>query len=236
MVRASLACYDIAVAYGTPFISGKDSLNNEYVDVNTGKKIAIPGTLLISAIAVMEDVRNSVTMDFKGEGNPIYVIGRTLNEMGGSMYLKLSNVIGNTVPRVDAKKAKKMFDRMHKAMKAGLIRSCHDCSEGGLGVVLAEMAFAGGIGANVYLDKVSRSGDVDRDDYVLFSESNSRFVVEVDKKHRAKFETFFKGYDVSNIGETFGSKLMVTGLDNRVVIREDINKLKDSWQRPLRNP
>ena len=236
MVRASLACYDIAVAYGTPFISGKDSLNNEYVDVNSGKKIAIPGTLLISAIAVVEDVRDSVTMDFKAEGNLIYIVGRTLNEMGGSIYLKLNNAIGNTVPRVDAKKAKKIFDKMHKAMKAGMIRSCHDCSEGGLGVAIAEMAFAGGIGANIYLDKVERSGDVNRDDYVLFSESNSRFIVEVEKKNQGKFETLYKGFEISNIGETFGSKVMVYGLDNRVVVSEDINRLKDSWQKPLRNP
>ncbi|MFH1074123.1 MAG: phosphoribosylformylglycinamidine synthase subunit PurL [Candidatus Firestonebacteria bacterium] len=236
MVRASFACYDIAVAYGTPFISGKDSFNNEYVDVNTGKKTAIPGTLLISAIAVMEDVRDSVTMDFKAEGNLVYIAGRTYDEMGGSVYLKLNNEIGNTVPKVDAKKAKKIFDRMHKAMKLGIIKSCHDCSEGGMGVALAEMAFAGGMGANIYLDKVVRSGDLNRDDYILFSESNSRFIVEIDKKHKAKFETLFKGIEISNIGETSGDKLRVYGLDNRVVISEDINKLKESWQAPLRNP
>lgn len=236
MVRASLACYDIAMAYGTPFISGKDSLNNEYVDVSTGDKVAIPGTLLISAISVMEDVRDAVTMDFKAEGNSIYVIGTTHNEMGGSVYFKLKNELGNTVPKVDGKTAKKIFAKLHKAIKLGLVKSCHDCSEGGLGVALAEMAFAGGTGVDVCLDKVKRSGDVNRDDYVLFSESNSRFVVELEKKHQAKFENLFKEIEISNIGQTGGDKVMIYGLDNRLVISEDINVLKESWQKPLRTP
>jgi len=184
----------------------------------------------------MEDVRDSVTMDFKAEGNLIYCVGRTFNEMGGSIYFKLNKAVGNTVPHVDAKKAKKIFDKMHKAMKLGIIKSCHDCSEGGIGVAAAEMAFAGGMGANIYLDKVKRTGDVSRDDYLLFSESNSRFLVEIEKKHQAKFEKLFKDSDISNIGQTGGEKLMVYGLDNKVVINEHPDKLKESWQKPLRNP
>ena len=236
LVRASLACYDIATVYGTPFISGKDSLNNEYMDGSTGKKIAIPGTLLVSSICVMDDIRNCVTMDFKKEGNLVYLVGKTFVELGGSVYLKNNGYIGNTVPRVNAVNAKKIFDRMFKAVKKGLVRSCHDCSEGGLGAALADMSFAGGMGANVYLDKVVRSGDLLRDDYILFSESNTRFVVEVEKKNRKKFEALFKGLAVSNIGSTYGEHLIVHGKDGRVVLNEDIKKLKESWQAPLRNP
>ena len=236
LVRASLACYDIAMAYGTPFISGKDSLNNEYADSKTGKKVAIPGTLLISSICIVEDIRSCVTMDFKKEGSLIYLVGETFNEMGGSVYLKNNGYTGNTVPKVNAVQAKKLFDRMFKAMQQGLVRACHDCSEGGLGVALAEMAFAGGLGANVYLDKVIKAPDLKRDDFILFSESNTRFVVEIEKKNSRKFETLFKNFAAANIGTINGERLIVHGEDGRVILSEDINKLKEAWQRPLRNP
>ena len=236
LVRASRACYDIATVYGTPFISGKDSLNNEYADVNSGKKIAIPGTLLVSSICVLEDIRVCVTMDFKKEGNLVYLVGRTFDEMGGSVYLKNNGFIGNTVPRVNAVNAKKIFSLMHKAIKQGFVRACHDCSDGGLGTALAEMAFAGGLGANIYLDRVPGVAGLAREDYILFSESNTRFLVEVEKKNRKKFEALFRKFPAANIGITYGERLVVHGLDGRAVVSEDIKKLKEAWQSPLRDP
>ncbi len=167
----------MSLAYGVPFISGKDSLNNEFEF--EGKIISIPHTLLISAIGVMDDVKKTVSMDLKSIGDSIYIIGVTGNDLGGSEYFAAHNAIGNNVPRVDPQQARKIMEALSAAMDKGLVRACHDCSEGGLGVAIAEMAFAGGLGATIYLKSVPRTGPIYRNDYILFSESNSRFLVEV---------------------------------------------------------
>ncbi|MDD5662440.1 MAG: phosphoribosylformylglycinamidine synthase subunit PurL [Candidatus Omnitrophica bacterium] len=181
LVRCAQGCYATALGFGTPFISGKDSLYNEY-SVH-GRSRAIPGTLLISAISVMDDVRKAVSMYAKKAGNLIYAVGQTFEELGGSHYYDLSGAIGNSVPKVNVKKAKFIFDILSKASAKGLVRSMHDCSEGGLGVALAEMAFSGGLGINVFLSSVPYAGER-RNDYVLFSASNSRFIVEVEKEKK----------------------------------------------------
>ncbi len=145
LVLAAQACHDVALAYGTPFISGKDSLNNEHT--HDGKSLSIPPTLLISAIGQVKDVRSCVTMDLKEPGNVLLLLGLTRNEMGGSLWCQLHAQEGGRVPRVDAGTGKMLVKAVHAAILRGLLRSCHDLSEGGLAVALAEMAFAGGLGA-----------------------------------------------------------------------------------------
>ncbi|MEA3253573.1 MAG: phosphoribosylformylglycinamidine synthase subunit PurL, partial [Chloroflexota bacterium] len=186
LVRAAQACYDMATVYGTPFISGKDSLNNEFEW--EGRIISIPHTLLISAISVMEDVNQAISMDFKQAGDLIYLIGSTSNELGGSEYLKARGFTGNKVPRVNAPMAKELMDKLSKASEKGIVSACHDLSEGGLGIAIAEMAFAGGIGARINLKAVPLGEPIDRDDLILFSESNSRFLVEIAPECRGEFE------------------------------------------------
>ena len=149
LIEAAQACYDIAKIYETPFVSGKDSLYNEFE--YEGKIIAIPHTLLISAMGIMEDVKRSVSMDFKQAGDLIYVVGETKNEMGGSAYLDTKGFIGNSVPKVEPVKAKNLMEKLSQASEKGLVKACHDCSEGGIGVAAAEMAFAGGLGAAISL-------------------------------------------------------------------------------------
>ncbi|MDZ7372571.1 MAG: phosphoribosylformylglycinamidine synthase subunit PurL [candidate division KSB1 bacterium] len=233
LVRAAQACYDVAKAYGTPFISGKDSLNNEFaVD---GDSIAIPGTLLISALAVMPDVRKAVSMDLKEPGNLLYVVGVTRPELGGSHYWSLWGYVGNSVPKVDLELAPRIFDALSAATAQGLVRACHDCSEGGLGVALAEMAFAGGLGAAVDLRKVPTEGDVHRNDWILFAESNTRFVVEIRPDARDRFERLLRGIPYACIGwVTSEGTLRITGLHGRPVVEENVDALKESWQRPFR--
>ena len=153
LVRASFACYDIAKVYQTPFISGKDSLNNEYFNTELNKRVSIPPTLLISAICVMKDVRKAVSMDVKSAGNLIYIAGTTYNELGGSRYYESKGFIGNNVPVVRPEMGKKIMSNLHEAITGGFVRACHDCSEGGLAVALSEMAFAGGLGMKIYLKK-----------------------------------------------------------------------------------
>ncbi len=144
LVRANKALYDYCKAFGVPLISGKDSMKNDYLI--GGTKISIPPTLLISCLGKIDDVRKAVTMDAKRTGDLVYILGETLEELGGSEYYASRGFIGNRGPTVDAKKALDLYRRLHRAIQEGLIRSCHDCSDGGLGVAMAETAFAGGLG------------------------------------------------------------------------------------------
>jgi phosphoribosylformylglycinamidine synthase II len=233
LVRAAQACYDTAVVYGTPFISGKDSLYNEY---ETGKEsICIPPTLLISAMAVMDDVRRAVSMDCKQAGNLIYIVGATFRELGGSHYYAVHGYTGNRVPKVYPEKGKKLMDALAAATGKGLVKACHDLSEGGIGVAAAEMAFAGGLGVFIKLGNVPLGEAIDRDDFILFSESNTRFLAEVAPEDKAAFEREMDGVDFAQIGEVTGSKKFeVYGRGGAKVISADIAVLKEAWQRPLR--
>ena len=233
LVRAAQACYDIARVYGTPFVSGKDSLYNEY---ETGKEsICIPPTLLISAMAVMDDVGKAVTMDCKQAGNLIYIVGITYNELGGSHYYANRGYIGNSVPKVHPEKGKALMNALSAAIKNGLVKACHDLSEGGIGVAAAEMAFAGGLGMNISLKNVPLAESIDRDDYILFSESNTRFLVEIAPKDKLAFEKAMAGIDFAEIGEvTKSKKLEVYGRNGKAIVKADIDELKEAWQKPLR--
>jgi phosphoribosylformylglycinamidine synthase len=234
LVRAAEGCYKTAVGYQVPFISGKDSLYNEYAQ--GGESIAIPGTLLISAIGIMDDVRKAVTMDLKKAGNLIYCVGRTKDEMGGSIYLDTDRgVLGDTVPKVNMPLGRKIFAGLFAAAKKELIRSMHDCSEGGIGAALSEMAFAGGLGVEAHLAQVPYQGQGKRDDTILFSESNSRFLVEVDHRNQKRFEHLMKGLPCGLIGGVQKSaEVVIHGVDQKVCVRLPLAELKEAWQRPLR--
>jgi len=233
LVRAAYGCYDIAKALGVPFVSGKDSLYNEYT-VNH-KSLAIPGTLLISAICVLEDTSNVVSMYAKEAGDLIYVVGQTYDELGGSHYYDLSGAIGNSVPKVNPEKSKLIFNALSKASSSGLARAMHDCSDGGIGVACAEMAFAGGLGMEIFLAEAPyKASGNKRNDFILFSESNSRFIVEVPRKNQKEFEKIIKGLPFGLIGCVSPRKeFKVHGLDGEVCIKAGISSLKESWQKPL---
>jgi len=233
LVRAAQACYDMAIAYETPFISGKDSLNNEFE--SNGKRISIPHTLLISAISVMEDVNRAVSMDFKKAGDLIYIAGTTQDELGGSEYFRTRGFIGNNVPKVNPQLGKRLMDSLSLATEKGLVRACHDCSDGGIGVAIAEMAFAGGLGATISLKSVPLGEPIDRGDFILFSESNSRFLVEVAPESKDEFEQVMSGTSLAAIGQVTDSEVLeVYGVDGRKVVATPIIELKEAWQKPLR--
>ena len=231
LVRANMAIFDITTVYGVPCISGKDSMKNDYSIGRT--KISVPPTLLYSVIGKIPDVRKAVTMDAKRPQDLVYILGETRDELGGSEWFAKQGAIGNKIPKVDAQKALKLYRALHKAIKAGLVASCHDCSDGGLAVALAETAFAGGLGLNVDLRDVPYRGKK-RDDFVLFSETASRFVVTIAPKDQAGFEKLMKGNVAREIGFVTGDGLLnISGLSGRPVIREKISTLKSAWQKPL---
>ncbi|MEW5947616.1 MAG: phosphoribosylformylglycinamidine synthase subunit PurL [bacterium] len=232
LVRAARACRDVAATFLTPFISGKDSFYNEFTIGN--RSIAVPPTLLISAVGLIDDVRRCVSMDAKEPGNPVYVLGRTYDETGGSVYFRVRGYTGNKVPRVRARIAKEQMLALHRAINEGTVRACHDVSDGGLAVAFAEMAFAGGFGMTINSGKIPRDPLVTRNDTLLFSESNSRFVIEVDRKKEKRFREITAGLQCRKVGTvTAGGELIVLGLEAKPVIRAKLDSLKSSWKKPL---
>ncbi|NLF02212.1 MAG: phosphoribosylformylglycinamidine synthase subunit PurL, partial [Anaerolineales bacterium] len=206
LVRAAQGCHDAALSYGTPFISGKDSLNNEYVDPS-GHKRAIPPTLLISAMAIVPDVRQAITMELKQPGDLVYAVGETRPELGGSLYYRLHGALGASVPAPEPQAVESMR-ALHRAMQRGLVRACHDLSEGGLAVAAAEMVLAGRLGLDLALSDLPRSPDVREDAIALFSESNARFLVEVAPEHAAQFEATLAGRPAARIGRVNSERML----------------------------
>ena len=228
LVRAAQACRDVALAYRMPFISGKDSLNNEFR--HAGETIVIPPTLLISAMGRIADVRRCVSMDLKEPGNVLYLVGTTTADLGGSHLSLVTGQTGGSVPMIDAGLAPRLFAKVHEAIMAGLVRSCHDLSEGGLAVALAEMAFAGEIGVDV-TNLGGALGDVE----TLFAESPTRFVLEVPATKSAALRATFGDLPLTEIGRTVKEKrLRIAGTNGEWLLWTALDKLKEAWQAPLR--
>jgi phosphoribosylformylglycinamidine synthase II len=228
LVKACEACYDIATAFKTPFISGKDSLYNE------SPLGPVTPTLLITAVGIVPDIRSAVSMDTKAPGNLLYVIGDTYNELGGSEYYKLKGYLGNSVPKLHAVKARKTYYAFTKAIGEGVIKAAHDLSEGGLAVAAAEMALASNFGMDLDLKKLPVKA-VERNDFALFSESNSRFLVEIAQKDKETFETIMKGKIIAEMGKvTKNPSLTIKGLkESNPVVDAPVADLRESWKRTL---
>jgi phosphoribosylformylglycinamidine synthase len=226
LIYASRACYDVAKVYGTPFISGKDSLYNE------SPLGPITPTLLITGLGIVPDVRKAVTMELKESGNNLYLLGETKPELGGSEYYRLNRALGSSVPKLEPVKTLKSYNKLTEAIDRGLVRACHDLSEGGLAVAASEMAFTGDLGLEIDLQKVKTSSKM-RLDYVLFSESNGRFLVEVKPENNNLFEEMMNGTIHSKIGFVKKEKNLTINDSKSVVLNEDLTRLITSWKTPL---
>ncbi len=228
LVKACEACYEFAKAFESPFISGKDSLYNE------SPLGPVSPTLLITALGVIPDIRKAVSLDLKSPGNLVYVIGETFAELGGSEYYRLKGAVGKSVPTVRVSPAKQTMKAMVEAIDSGCVRACHDVSEGGLGVAAAEMSFSGGCGVELRLKDVPRAKEVNRNDFALFSESNSRFLVEVPKKHAGRFESITRNVSHAVVGRvTDEPRLLVYGLKDERVVDAELSELLDVWKHGL---
>jgi len=184
LVAAVKGCCTAAIAHSAPFVSGKDSLNNEYFG-RDGERHSVPPTLVITAVAHVPDANKTVTPDIKEAQNVLVVLGHTLCEVGASHLAKIKNLsFSGVVPDADAT-APSRYRVLHRAIRDGLIRSCHDVSEGGIAVAVAEMAIGGRLG-------VDMSGCENASDAQwLFSESNGRFIVEVAPHHVSEVLSLF---------------------------------------------
>ncbi len=230
LVRACQACYDMAKGFGVPFISGKDSLNNTWRDPS-GKLRSIPRSLLISAIGVIKDAQRTVTMDVKEPGDWMYLVGETRDELGGAHVWK---VVGKPpkghVPRVHVSRAQEIFTLMHQAIARGFVRASHDLSEGGLAVSAAEMAFAGEWGMSLDIARVPGGAGLSEIS-VLFSETPSRFLVEVPAVAKKGFEMLLKGY-AGCLGRVTKSKNLVLrdSRTRRTLVKEPVQALRRAWE------
>lgn len=228
LVRCTQGCYDAAVAYGTPFISGKDSLNNEYTGVD-GRKHTIPGTLVISALGIVPDVTATVSSDVKRAGNAIYVLGVTGEHLGGSALASQADHPGGAAP-APVPDAIAVYSSLHRAMQMGLVSACHDVSEGGLAVAAAEMAIGGGRGFEIELGKVPIEGSLD-DSTVAFSESLGRLIVEVRPEHQPSFENELGAHPCARVGgvRTDGT-VRLLGRDGSPFIEVAVATLQHAWR------
>jgi phosphoribosylformylglycinamidine synthase len=232
LVRAVRAVHDLAVAYGVPLISGKDSMKNDYVSGN--QRISVPPTLLFSVMGIVPDVRQTVTMDVKAPGDIVYLLGDTRAELGESELFNQLGLSGGRVPSVaNPAQARAGYRALHLAIRAGLVRSAHDVSDGGLAVALAESAFAGGLGLDVDMGPLAAETKLAPWE-LLFSESPCRLVVTVSPLRAAAFERQFAGLPLHRLGEvTTGDRLTVRGGGSEWV-DANLGDLKEAWQKTLR--
>ncbi len=244
LVRATKGCHDAALAFKTPFISGKDSLNNEYR--TDGRRLPVLPTLLISAVSVIEDASRTIDMSFKMPGNLLYLIGETRNELAGSYYAEVIDPDSfdhlfphAQVPKVDTAKACITMKALGEAIRQGLVRACHDLSEGGLAVAAAEMSLAGQLGATINLEQITVKGaptiHPNEETIVrLFSETPSRFLVEITPEQFGTFEQHLIACgveDITYIGTVNNSsRFIVQSGEESELINVDVEELQEAWK------
>ena len=214
----------MASSLGVPFVSGNVSLYNESAAMNE----SIPPTPAILGIGICEDIRECVTVDLKEAGNLLYLIGDTKKELGGSEYYKLRGVEGGIVPRTDPKVLKRSMVALLDTMRAGLVASCHDISEGGLAVAVCEMSMGGDSG--VYIDIGAVNPEL-RSDYKLFSESNTRWVVEVPRAEVGRFEALMAthGVCIIEIGTVIKDKRVSISDNGTELVDISIDAVRAAW-------
>lgn len=238
LIRANQALYDYALAFKTPCISGKDSmsLDGTVKDANgKERRISVLPTLKFSAVGKIDDIKKCVTMDVKKPDDLIYILGVTRDELGGSEYYEMKGEIGLNVPKVDAKVAMDLYNALSQTVEEGLIASLHGCYKGGLGVTLAQASFAGGYGLEVDLKKIPTDELADNDK-ILYSESQSRFVSTVSPENKKRFEEILNKSAYQEVGRVRDDEIFkIKGIEGKIIIEENIGKLKKAWQKTFKN-
>lgn len=231
LVRAAYGCRDAAIALRTPFVSGKDSLNNEFKSGDG--TISIPPTLLVTAISRVPDVRRAVTMDFKAPGSAVFILGTGGGEMGGSLHARLEGWAATDIPPFRGEQALLLFRALHRAMHLRLVRACHDLSDGGLAVALAEMVLAGEVGVDLDLDEVPGAGPGIHDAALLFGEAPTRFAVEVPGDSKGEFLALFDGLPAAQAGVTIAEPRLKIRRRQDILIDLDHRRIEAAWRPPL---
>jgi len=227
LVQMNKALFDMSTFYNIPMTSGKDSMKNDF---KAGKvKISVPPTILYSMVAKIDDVRKTITSNFKADEDMIYILGKTYDELGASEFYKLFDKLGANVPKVRKENAKKIYERIIKANVQNLIESCHDISDGRMAVAVCESAIGTEFGVELNLNVY---GDLSLN-AILFSESHSRFVVSIRPENKEKFKELF-GEDSSLIGKVTLDKMMKINFENNCVVDLEMENLEQSWNEGLK--
>jgi phosphoribosylformylglycinamidine synthase II len=230
LVRAARGCRDTAVAYGTPFISGKDSMKNDY-KIGSHKVSVLP-TVLISALGIVPDIRRCVSPDFKGEGDAVYLLGNTGRHLGQSLFYRKYGGSSAHGPVVETGAQREIYRVYHRLLQEGLLASGHDLSEGGLAVSLMECCIGGGIGAKVDLGHLTEGtglGELE----ALFSESAGRFLVSVDTALEQRFLSRTRGLAVRRIGETDEGGSLVISREGIILAEVQVDEMTRAFRDPL---
>ncbi len=241
LVLAAEGCYDAAKAFRTPFISGKDSLNNQF-KTEAGETIEIPPTLLISGMGIVDDVRKCITMDAKSAGNTLLMVGITDNTLAGSYAGRLDTFKINSIepmPAVDLDNAPKVAATVASLIANDLVRSAHDCSDGGLLIAAAEMAIAGRVGLHLDLSSLPVQDDPDAASLwaKCYSESPSRYLLEVTSESLPKIDEILSDASIpwSAIGQFDNSQDLTLDIENQSgqTLHITLDDLYDAWRSPL---
>ena len=237
LVRSNMALKDCCLAFGIPLLSGKDSM---YVDGDLegpfGERRKVSGlpTLLFTASSIVDDIRFCTSMDFKSDGDLIYLIGKTKDELGGSEFYSLLNETGLNVPVLDVKEAFNAYKDVAKAIKSGLIASCHAVSRGGLGVHLALSAMAGDLGAEINIEPFPCDMGLSPS-RILYSESLGRFLLTVSPENKEYFEKVISNYDVTLIGKVIKEPGLKIYYGKNLLVDMQLSQLKKSWYAPFKD-
>lgn len=227
------ACYDLAVAFEAPFISGKDSMFNDFkgFDQNGDPvKISVPPTLLISSIGVIDDITKTVSLDAKMEGDLVYILGETGDELAGSEYLTMSNGKGGAVPAVNAQENKKLYEAFYKAVQKDLIASSVSIGQGGLGIALAKKSIGGMLGLDISLQNLP--GKISRDDFVLYSESQGRILITIAPENKKAFESAIKGNIFQRIGKVTAEQIIrISGSNGKEIINLELVDAANAYRK-----
>lgn len=237
LVRAAQGCYDGALAYRTPFVSGKDSLSNQFTTAD-GKLITIPPTLLITSLALVNDVTKCLTMNCKAPGHHLIIVGSTTGALGGSHFSFINNDSSNlnSIPSVDLNTGPINATTVSKLIAQSVVTSAHDCSDGGLLVAAAEMAFAGRVGLELNLQSLPAQVPLDNMT-ACFAETPSRYLLEIAPSHleEAKRILSHAGVSWASIGVLADhDRLIVRGANNdKLLVDESLESLRQTWFKPL---
>ncbi len=230
LVRATEALCALAIAYRTPFVSGKDSLHNEFRTAE--RTISIPGCILVTALSVIADVGRTLTSDLKRAGSLLVLVGLTADECGGSVWYKTKGELGANAPRVDAARGRAVLHGVHRAIQARAVLAAHDLAEGGLGAALCEMALGGRLGAEVDLDQVPASAGLPPERR-LFSESQSRLLLEVAPDRLADLRANLREAPHAVIGTVTSGPAVTLQGGGKAFCTLSLAEIERAWKRPL---
>ena len=226
---AARACYDYAVAYRTPFISGQDSMFNDFKGFDGGVPVKISAlpTLLISAISITDNVDKTCTIDLKVPDDLIYVIGETKDECGGSEFYNILGSLGSKSPKV--KVSRELYEKIRCLHEKDLLSACASVGAGGLMIALTKMSIAGLAGVSCDIGKVP--GAVMPAEKIMYSETQGRFVVSIDPENKGAFENEMKGFVFSEIGSVRSDGKFIVMQNGRALVESSVGRMERAYKK-----